>query len=244
MLILNYLITNGPAYFATTSVDYRLGIPIVIVLGELRLISGGYLLFQLCYTLTMLFVLSSVLLTSVWVRFWQSRLILQRLLAKQTRLINFFLDRFMHTNRESVIRLVEANRFVGKLWYAFLLINYPISCFVIVQVMFLPMSPLLAYGNMMMFAYQLLFILTFHLCIVIINRRVTKPNKTLIHLALNRERQINRVNKMRLSLYLQTFHAKRKYGITYYKFGLVSLGSFTKVSVILYGCVCMCVLAF
>lgn len=141
----------------------------------------------------------------------------------------------MRHHRESIVMLLKANPLFGRIFFVFLVTQCPVNCYLMVFNLFIDADPSLKMANLVMLAQQWLIAFVLHLGIVIINRKITQPNR-LISLAVHRSRRSilwrgrNPLGlDIKLNHYIQAFHTKKKYGITYHKYGLVSLMSFLKV---------------
>ena len=79
--------------------------------------------------------------------------------------------------------------------------------------------------------HQFLGIFILHILVVNTNGKLFRPVKRIIHLSLH-DRKLAKFSrtKMKIHNYIMAFHTKKKYGISYASFGLITMASFVKVN--------------
>ena len=229
---LYYIAKHSWQYYEETPPTLRVLLIIgTVVWFELVFASTAAGIYLVVYTVSQLALLGVVIISAITVRMWQAR---QLLFQKKGRTIRN-LSRFLQYYRESIVQLLKANPLIGKIFFVFLVINCPVNCYLMIFVLFTDADPSVKMANLLVLAIQWLVVFILHLGIVLFNRKITEPNRHLIRLAVHRNYRsilrpgLNRLD-IKLNHYIQAFHTKKNYGITYHKYGRVSLMSFLKVS--------------
>ena len=124
-----------------------------------------------------------------------------------------------------------ANSSFGKAMFSYLVVNCPINCVIVVAILIgVPNSPI----NLIIFSIyalqQFVCIFIIHIFIVNVNEKLHSPVKRVIHLSIC-DRKLAKFSrtKMKICNYIMAFHTKKRYGVTYMSFGLISVSSFGKV---------------
>src|SRR5699024_5644833 len=77
---------------------------------------------------------------------------------------------------------------------------------------------------------EFIFIFGIHLLIANVNKKIHRPCKQFIGLSLEHGHSWSFPDRLRLSILIETFITRRRYGFTYHTFGRISLLAFVKVS--------------
>ena len=124
-----------------------------------------------------------------------------------------------------------ANSSFGKAMFAFMVVNCPMNCVVVVAILNgVPKSDFSLFLISIFALQQFVGIFIIHILIANVNEKLHCPVKRTIHLSVcdRKLAKFTRI-KMKIHNYILAFHTKKKYGITYMSFGLISMFSFGKV---------------
>ena len=135
----------------------------------------------------------------------------------------------MKITSKILIYIQEINPIIGRLFVVFLMINYPINCFLLMGVLFGNANLLTKLIVLMLCNQQMLMIIIFHFVIAKYNGKLVKCNLRTINIAVIHKNCIVEQINIRLNLFIQAFHTKQQYGLTYWKFGLITFKSYMKV---------------
>lgn len=163
----------------------------------------------------------------IWrIQIWQLNYTIDCFIQKRKRISNILT--MMATYRKILIYVSKINPYFGKAFLAFLSVNVPIQCFLFKVGLFDKISPfqktiLVATG----FSFFDNFLLL-HLVIAKLNWQLLEMSKRMISFPTHYP--MTRRARLELSLFLQGAYTKEMYGLTYWKFGLISMVTFGKVS--------------
>ena len=124
----------------------------------------------------------------------------------------------------------KCNKYFGDTTIVFLLINVPLNCIVLMYLLFIDLNTEMKLFLLVILLEQSVCIFCIHYLFVLHNLRIKNPIKPIIGVVFRHAESIELLSKIRHSLFIQTFHTKNSYGVTYGKFGLISVGTFFKVS--------------
>lgn len=226
---LNYLIVNR-SYFESYLEQIN---PIILYLSLLLfitfLIIFGYLLAMLFAHLGILLLnLGSISILVIFIRYWQNSQFLKSILDQQKTYRSNSLLKFLRFQRKTLILITSGNRFYGQAFLMFLLASFPVNCYLMVE--------LFINGKWSIFLFvgaqqQWICIFLLHLILAKLNSKVFNSNKPLWKLYCQK---CFHFRSIRVNLYLYHFIesmlTKNRYGISYGRFGLVSMKSFIMVS--------------
>lgn len=137
----------------------------------------------------------------------------------------------MRISRKVLIYILEINPIIGRLFVVFLMINYPINCFLLIGAIFGNANSVSRLFIFVICIQQMGILFIFHFVIAKYNSKFVKPNLKTIYIAVHNMNCIAKIINVKLSLFIQTFHSVQQYGITYWKFGLISFSSYLKVCI-------------
>ncbi|KAJ6224499.1 hypothetical protein RDWZM_003044 [Blomia tropicalis] len=183
------------------------------------------IIFIVIYSLTLMYAWSLLILEIFRVQFLQLRqyLIRNKFSQKQT----YCIKRFTKMYTEQVINLLIFNRSGGVLVFALFSVNCPINCYLVCHLLLYPPILPTAMFSWTISVVQLLVIFVVHGAIAKTNTEIGLAAKQF--LLINQYiRSPNLRFKIHNSLFLERYYVKRKYGLTYYKFGLVTKLTFVK----------------
>ena len=135
---------------------------------------------------------------------------------------------------KTLLYILANNKYMGNVFLIFLVVNFPINCYFLLRIKN-SASPMVKILVSFIFFEQVLVIFGVHWLFASLNSKFNKnikcytskfvPNNCFIR----RFSCVNFISNLRISLFIQNYHTKRKFGFTYGKFGLISLMAFTKV---------------
>ncbi|KAI2804019.1 hypothetical protein BLOT_008160 [Blomia tropicalis] len=137
---------------------------------------------------------------------------------------------FLKHMNETMYLFSVANSSFGKAMFAYMIVNCPINCVIVVAILNgVPNSFISLFINSIYALHQFLCIFIIHIFIVNVNGKIHRPVKRITHLSVCDQKltKFSRI-KMKIHNYIMAFHTKKKYGITYASFGLISMSSFVK----------------
>ena len=136
----------------------------------------------------------------------------------------------MTVSRKILIYILTINPLMGKIFLLFLIINFPINCFLLMRIIFGNSEFIFKFVIAMICNQQMVVIILLHFIIAKFNGKFLKPNLKTIHIAVHYSKWLTEQMNIKINLFIQAFHTKQRYGITYWKFGIVSFGSYWKVN--------------
>ncbi|KAI2801370.1 hypothetical protein BLOT_010920 [Blomia tropicalis] len=196
-----------------------------ILLTEFNQLCFSILMLIATYSLALLYVWSLIMLEIFRIQFKQLRQYFNRNMSRFNQ--NYYIKRFINVYTEQVYNLLIFNRMAGELIFVLFTVNGPINCYLVCNLLAYP--PILATA---MFAWaitvlQLLIIFLGHLAIAKTNKEIVRTAKQF--LLANRFIKYSNIRiRIRSSLFSQRYYTRKNYGLTYYKFGLVTKFTFVK----------------
>jgi len=141
--------------------------------------------------------------------------------------VNFYLVRLRRDFIAQIVTLQHCNR-LSSFLVAFLVVHAPFNCVVVCSLALEHMSP---FGMFIMLAwalYEFFCILGIHLMLAKLNERIHRPVKLFMRYV--RYCKHSKAGQMlRKAHFIEAFHTRRKYGVTYMTFGRVSMSAYVKV---------------
>lgn len=129
----------------------------------------------------------------------------------------------------TLIFILKVNRYYRDIFLMFLLANFPANVMVVIK--------LLGEFNIITFLVLLIFfseqagaIILLHLAIATFNAQHNNTCKQMISQFVPYHNRVPSRYNFKLNMFIQAYYTKKKYGITYGRFGLISLLTFTKVN--------------
>ena len=160
----------------------------------------------------------------IWkVRLWQVDYTIDSFLKSQNPSISYV----MFIYKKTIQYIFNINPIYGEAFLVYLVINLPISAL-------FAMDLILGVGSLIFRVISTTLLISQFLVIFIIHFLIANRNSQLSHqsrriLILPFHHKFSPSIKNRLNLFIQTFHSNAKYGITYGRFGLITLFAFSKV---------------
>ncbi|OTF73063.1 hypothetical protein BLA29_006311 [Euroglyphus maynei] len=151
---------------------------------------------------------------------------------------NFFksqkLFTIRHMNNDVLQMTTITDHTYGMMMFLFFLVNYPTNAYMIMIFIIKRMTMLNNIIFIMIIAYQLSFILMFHLIATQYARQIHHPVKFVINQvvelsSLSLSLLISRNSRLKLLFWIENFHTKNLYGITYGRIEVITLKTFCKV---------------
>ncbi|KAI2799945.1 hypothetical protein BLOT_012156 [Blomia tropicalis] len=143
---------------------------------------------------------------------------------------------FLKLISETIANFRVGNYSLGRALFAFMVVNGPISCMLMASLLNNNFDSMVFFTFNLIFAIQQLpCLFGVHVLIVTLNANLHRPVKRMIHLSIH-DRKLAKMSTLKLKIhnYNAAFHTKKKYGISYASFGLITMSSFLKY-LLLYG---------
>ena len=144
----------------------------------------------------------------------------------------FVYYKFLKLISETMANFRVGNYSLGMGLFAYMIVNGPISCVFMAALLNSKMNSMVSFTFNLIYAiHQLVGIFGVHVLIVTLNANLHRPVKRTIHLSIH-DRKLAKMSRLKLKIhnYNAAFHTKKKYGISYASFGLITMSSFLKVS--------------
>lgn len=132
-------------------------------------------------------------------------------------------------NIRNIVRILKYNRYLSGIFVLFLVESVPFNCLIIIK-FFYSKSLTVRIFTLVVFFEQSIVIIGIHMVIVHFNMKLTKPSKQMITHYVRNRHILNVKVSVSLCNFIETYHTKNKYGVTYWKFGLISMMTFAKVN--------------
>lgn len=153
-----------------------------------------------------------------------------RLSSKRKLLSSWKLFKIKQMNIEILQMTTSTDHTYGVVMFLFLLVNCPTNAYMIMILIEKQMSMLNNIIFIMIISYQLSFIFIFHLITTQYAHQLHRPAKYVIRNYLNPSLLlISLNNRMKVSFWIENFHTKKMYGITYGGIEVITLKTFFKV---------------
>lgn len=140
------------------------------------------------------------------------------------------LNRFRRLHTETLLQILQSNRFTGVLIFVHMLFIAPMSCYIMSGLMRgeFNLKAFILFGSVAVFQYDGLIVL--HLLATLYTKAIHRCGRRLLYLSVHKGHSLRLYDRMHLVFYIEKFHCERKYGITYgYTSGVMSFHSFVKV---------------
>ncbi|KAI2811551.1 hypothetical protein BLOT_002729 [Blomia tropicalis] len=137
---------------------------------------------------------------------------------------------FLKLINQTMIIFHVGNYSLGKALFVYMIVNGPISCMLIAALLNNNINSNISVIFSSLYAFhQFLGIFGIHVLVVTLNANLHRPVKRMIHLFVH-DRKLTKISNLKLKIhnYNVAFHTKKKYGITYASFGLITMSSFFK----------------
>lgn len=140
--------------------------------------------------------------------------------------------RFLTHFHQTLKHLFQCNKVYGSALVAFLIVNCPINAYLSMSALTgkIPHIHLLLVGPFLL--QQVICLFAFHFVVAFYSKRLHQPVKNVIHAYIHYLKQKKiLLFRFRLAHYIEAFHNKNRYGMTYGNYGLVTFGGITKVCI-------------
>lgn len=188
-----------------------------------------YILRSYYYVASRLSHMGMTVLQILHVQIWQS---LRLLYVSRFPMVP--LRRFTQYNRKIMLNLIQANNCYGCGLFVFLVFNIPINCYLLISVTTGQVVKPVNYCYTFNAFLQLIVIIGIHVVSADLNSYLLKSNPKFYNCMVRSAIFTPPRELLRFSLYFQAFHNKKRYGISYSRFGRISKLSFTKVDLLMY----------
>lgn len=136
--------------------------------------------------------------------------------------------RIMSTYRLILLQICGINPLVGKIFLAFLAVTVPASACFLILIISKDINPFYRAILAVICAHEFICIFGIHFEFARRNSQLYRVCKRILSTPFHHRMSLR--TRIKVNLFTQTMFGKRRYGITYWKFGLISMMSFTKVS--------------
>lgn len=138
---------------------------------------------------------------------------------------------YFRRNVHTLKYLFSINQIYGPLLVMFLVANVPLNCSTLSAIMLGKLNPTIALFTSVLVLGQLTAIFAIHVLTARVSKRLHSPMNQIVGRYVRAGKCPLRV-QLRNALNIQTMQTKKKYGFTYGPFGLVTMSSFFKVTLI------------
>lgn len=134
----------------------------------------------------------------------------------------------VNTYNKIILYISGMNLPIGKVYLAFTVVNIPNTCIALKISLFDKIDPVYEFVLLSIVAYMFSCMFGIQYIFALRNSEFEFQGKQLATIPVYHKMSIR--HKLKLALLIDTHYTKRKYGMTYWKFGRISMLSFTKVS--------------
>lgn len=137
---------------------------------------------------------------------------------------------FINAHHQSFYWITIINKSYGHILVFFLLANFPMNMFIFKTLFIdhLKLSNSMKIALSFMFTEQMFGFFAIHWICAMYSNKIHKSTKQLIHFNIN-HKYTSLYDLMKVSHYIYKFNTKKRYGINYQKYGLVTMNAFFKV---------------
>lgn len=151
-------------------------------------------------------------------------------LSSKRKLLSRKLFKIRQMNIEILQMTNSTDHTYGVMMFLFLLVNYPTNAYLVMILIKKQMSILNNIIFITIISYQLSFIFIFHFITTQYAHQLHRPAKYVVRNYLNPSLLlISLNNRMKVSFWIENFHTKKMYGITYGGIEVITLKTFFKV---------------
>lgn len=132
----------------------------------------------------------------------------------------------------STLRMISRmNGFFGKSFFAFLAATIPLNCLLVSTLIFTSgVSPFAAFFVVVIAMQESACHLFIHLLVAHLNKRILAPVKIFLRVYYQKAKFLHTAKqKLKCAHFIEAFWCRKSYGLSYYKFGKISMFSFFKV---------------
>ena len=199
-------------------------LPVSIIATAIALFS--FVLFVHSFSIMFL---SGLIETLIWrISLWQVGYTIEELGKLSIAPLVFI----MVSYRKTIQYILEINPLYGEVFLVYSVVNFPINSVIVMNILYGNPNTLYLIMSSLITFTQVAVMFLFHFLIAINNAQMHQHSKDIFKLSF-RHNPDTKTN-VRLNLFIQTFYTEKCYGITYWKFGLVSFSAFGKVSLFSY----------
>lgn len=214
---------NGAHFFGTSFglIDYAFH------MFNLTLLLGGMIGFAHIFILVA--SLATVQLAFLYIRAMQNC----QLIKDTVKRFNWGnIQRFIRNDVRTFEMVFIMNQTFGKIFLAFILVNCPINAYLVMVIMLGKASGFVAFVIITFGIQQVVGIFLIHLGVAYFTKQIHHSGKLLIHLIVENQHKVGDFRtKFILGRAIHRIHTKRRYGITYGGFGLITLKTFVQVRI-------------
>ena len=189
----------------------------------------NYLIFMIhVYIFAHAFIMIAMLLllyaTVLFVQFNQ----LNMFIFTETFNVNM-LNKFLTQHTMAFLDGMLINKKFSSILFLYLLFNVPSNLLIVGALLFVKMGVKILLPIAGQIIQQLAHMIIFHLTCATFTKKIHKHSMRLLQISA-RYKIKSFSCKWKLAFHIEKFHTKNKYGLSYHKYGLITLNSFLKVS--------------
>lgn len=197
-----------------------------IIQCHLLIINYTLLLCLIGHTLTMLGTIGFIMFYVLNINLWMVNIVI-RLKHRNSFGFTHKLIWYRTIFLKSLQHTLQFNQYYSQLFMVFLVINLPFNLIVFFK-LFTQIEHIIRVCLVLLFAEQTFGILCIHFVFANFNSKYNNNKIMMFQLAAN-QKKLQFKSNLTLNLFAQTFICKKNYGLTYGKFGLISMFKFFKV---------------
>ena len=138
------------------------------------------------------------------------------------------LNQYQNYYIKTLKQILQINIFFGKSFLAFMCITFPLNCFLVTSLIFGNIPAFPAFFILTLSLQQISCHFGVHFLFAHLNKKINAPIKCFIKVYFQNKNYKLR-NKIKYSYFIEAFFNRKKYGLSYYKFGQISMISFVEV---------------
>ena len=203
-----------------------------LICGELSLLILGLTLIVHAHACILVVVYGVTSITVMRIKLNQIRKLLYSKHKYCKMPTNIEYQTFLKLINQAMNTFHVGNYSLGRALFVYVIVNGPISCMFMAALLNNNINSNISFIFSSLYAFhQFLGIFGIHVLVVTLNANLHRPVKRMIHLFVY-DRKLKKISNLKLKIhnYNVAFHTKKKYGITYASFGLITMQSFFKVN--------------
>lgn len=212
--------TSGP-------VLHLFSFPLTLVFAELCFVCVAFWAYYLVYIGSLLLSITTLVISWTYAMFVQISEHSVRLRISTIRLAPRLQAILVH-RRRSIVFFIKLTTYYSNLFLTWMVYNVPLSCYLCCLLIFGRVRPDWIPLIVVFLVQQWMVIFGVHVLGMRVNFGIIQPNPPLLHLAAVQRRLPLRTT-LRLSLSLQAFHTRKRYGFRYGHVGVITMLTFAKV---------------
>lgn len=192
-------------------------------------------LVYLGFTINTIILLQSYILLGVmgfiFILVWKIKLFQVNRILNSTMCLPKKLLFFRWLYIKNIVHCLINHVFFGEMFLATVVINYPLNLAIVMHLIL--HESIFSFKILMtlVMGEQVLSIVGVHIASAFFNGKQLIAAKDMMTMFITTKHRFRTQTKIKQNLFVETFYTKKEYGMTYGKFGLISMFSFLKVTV-------------